>query len=205
MKYTVDIAQPNFDKNGFATQSGWLQIYQYAYDATGEYTGTTYEYVIKDMGLSAGSTLAAPIIPADDKAIVRSEDSKTWEYPADHRGKPIFNAETQAALIVDYIGEIKAGFTLIELKTPFDKWDGKKWVTDKKAQKEQAVRLAESQKKALISEAETEITLLERKSRLAMASDEEKAIVNAWEIYSVQLSEVNTETAPNINWPEKPQ
>lgn len=203
-KYESALPEIKFDKDGLADNNGWVQIY-HASEITREYLGTSMARVIKSFGIAAHAYLDPPDVPTDNKAILRTKDGKKWEYVDDFRGKTVFNTDDQTTSTVDYPGEIKDGYTLLEPKTEFDKWDGKKWVTDKKLQKEQDIRLAESQKKSLTNEAENKIKLLERKSRLNMADDEEKATLNTWEIYSVKISEVDTSTAPNISWPEKPQ
>ncbi|EMN8069567.1 tail fiber assembly protein, partial [Escherichia coli] len=51
---------------------------------------------------------------------------------------------------------------------------------------------AESQKAALLSEAESVIQSLERAVRLNMATDEERTRLEAWERYSVLVSRVDT-------------
>ncbi|ERA08523.1 tail fiber assembly protein [Escherichia coli] len=61
---------------------------------------------------------------------------------------------------------------------------------------------AESQKAALLSEAESVIQPLERAVRLNMATDEERARLEAWERYSVLVSRVDP---ANPEWPEMPQ
>ncbi|ENG4067856.1 tail fiber assembly protein, partial [Escherichia coli] len=61
---------------------------------------------------------------------------------------------------------------------------------------------AESQKAALLSEAESVILPLERAVRLNMATDEERSRLEAWERYSVLVSRVDP---ANPEWPEMPQ
>ena len=61
---------------------------------------------------------------------------------------------------------------------------------------------AESQKAALLSEAENVIQPLERAVRLSMATDEERARLESWERYSVLVSRVDT---ANPEWPQKPE
>ncbi|EOZ6873090.1 tail fiber assembly protein, partial [Escherichia coli] len=60
---------------------------------------------------------------------------------------------------------------------------------------------AESQKAALLSEAESVIQPLERAVRLNMATDEERTRLEAWERYSVLVSRVDT---AKPEWPQKP-
>ncbi|EJF0879806.1 tail fiber assembly protein [Escherichia coli] len=61
---------------------------------------------------------------------------------------------------------------------------------------------AESQKAALLSEAESVIQPLERAVRLNMATDEERARLESWERYSVLVSRVDT---AKPEWPQKPE
>ncbi|BEB18828.1 hypothetical protein VEE42_00100 [Escherichia coli] len=60
----------------------------------------------------------------------------------------------------------------------------------------------ESQKAALLSEAESVIQPLERAVRLNMATDEEHSRLEAWERYSVLVSRVDP---ANPEWPKMPQ
>ena len=61
---------------------------------------------------------------------------------------------------------------------------------------------AESQKAALLSEAESVIQPLERAVRLNMATDGERARLESWERYSVLVSRVDT---AKPEWPQKPE
>ncbi|HAJ7096800.1 TPA: capsid protein [Escherichia coli] len=61
---------------------------------------------------------------------------------------------------------------------------------------------AESQKAALLSEAENVIQPLERAVRLNMATEEERTRLESWERYSVLVSRVDT---ANPEWPQKPE
>lgn len=70
--------------------------------------------------------------------------------------------------------------------------------------KEQLIVEAEQQKQALLSEANNAIAPLQDAVDLDMATDEEKAQVTAWKKYRVLLNRVDTSTAPDIDWPEKP-
>lgn len=70
--------------------------------------------------------------------------------------------------------------------------------------KEQLIENAEQKKQLCADEAEKNITILERKVRLDMATDEEVALLKRWEIYSIKVSDIDTSNAPDIDWPEKP-
>ncbi|MEY1580131.1 tail fiber assembly protein [Providencia manganoxydans] len=71
--------------------------------------------------------------------------------------------------------------------------------------KEQYVADAEMKKQLLADEAEKNITILERKVRLGMATDDDKDLLTAWEIYSVTNADVDTSKAPDIDWGIKPE
>ncbi|WP_272521541.1 tail fiber assembly protein [Providencia sp. PROV202] len=70
--------------------------------------------------------------------------------------------------------------------------------------KEQLIAEAAMQKQSCADDAEKNITILERKVRLNMATDDDKNSLTAWEIYSIKVSDIDTSTAPDIEWPVKP-
>lgn len=70
--------------------------------------------------------------------------------------------------------------------------------------KEQLIAEAEQKKQALLAEANNAIAPLQDAVDLGMATDEEKAQLTAWKTYRVLLNRVDTSTAPDIDWPEKP-
>ncbi|WP_182116696.1 tail fiber assembly protein [Morganella morganii] len=49
-------------------------------------------------------------------------------------------------MLINTVGALSDNLTLLEPQTPCDKWEGKKWVTDKEEQHTHAVAVAESQK-----------------------------------------------------------
>ncbi|STB73528.1 tail fiber assembly protein [Citrobacter koseri] len=63
---------------------------------------------------------------------------------------------------------------------------------------------AEAKKSELLSIADAAIAPLSRAVKLKMATDEEAGKLEEWERYSVLLNRVDTSTAPDIDWPEKP-
>ncbi|MTC70030.1 tail fiber assembly protein [Providencia sp. wls1914] len=70
--------------------------------------------------------------------------------------------------------------------------------------KGQHIAEAEMKKQLCAEDAEKNITILERKVRLNMATDDDKDLLTAWEIYSVMIADIDTSTAPDITWPVKP-
>ncbi|MEX9881471.1 tail fiber assembly protein, partial [Providencia rettgeri] len=155
--------------------------------------------------VSAGAYIDAPELPTKAGfAVVRSEDGSKWEIVTDNRGKTAYSTETRQPMEVDFIGELPSNLTLLVPKTEFDVWNGKKWVTDIEAQKAMLVEQAEQEKTQRLEEAEQNILMLERKVRLGMAIDEEIELLKQWEIYSIKVSDIDTSTAPDIEWPVKP-
>lgn len=203
--YNTDLPMAEFDEEGLSTKAGWAKVYR-ANGVTGEYIGhADMDNVPYRAGLAADAYLDAPEIPsAPNLAVVRSSDGKSWLHVPDYRGCVVYDKETKQQAEISGIGELPGNLTLDAPKTPFDKWNGKKWVTDKAEQRASEVAVAESQKQSLLAEAEQTIAMMERKIRLGMATDEDKAKLNEWEIYSVKISNIDTSTAPDIAWPVKP-
>ncbi|WP_340620302.1 tail fiber assembly protein [Xenorhabdus siamensis] len=191
MKYTTEITTPEFDENGYATLIGWVTVYR-ADTETGEYLCADMERTYPGFSLSAGAYLDAPELPkSGDIAVCRHPDGKSWVRVPDYRGKTAYHIETREPRILQQFGELPPELTLLKPQTEFDKWDGKKWVTDTTAQHQHAVQQAESQRQSLLHEAEERIRQLERRKRLEMATEQEIALLQEWEIYSVKLSDVD--------------
>lgn len=55
------------------------------------------------------------------------------------------------------------------------------------------------------NQADSFISPLERAVKYGMATDEERAVLEAWERYSILLSRVDIVSAPDIEWPAKPE
>jgi hypothetical protein len=78
------------------------------------------------------------------------------------------------------------------------------WVDIPPQTKEQAQQEAEIKKQSEMDAANNTIALLERSVRLGISTDEERELLEKWELYSVLLNRVDTSTAPNIEWPTVP-
>lgn len=70
--------------------------------------------------------------------------------------------------------------------------------------KEQLIAGAEQQKQSLLKEATNAIALLQDAMDLDMATDKEELLLKEWKKYRVLLNRVDTSTAPDIEWTEKP-
>ncbi|EOY8494203.1 TPA: tail fiber assembly protein [Providencia stuartii] len=203
--YNLEIEQAEIGENGLATKAGWIKVY-IADPQTREYLNASMENIYFDVSVSAGAYIDAPELPTKAGfAVVRSEDGSKWEIVTDNRGKTAYSTETRQPIEIDFIGDLPDTLTLLEPKTEFDKWTGKKWVTDTEAQQAEFTAEANSEKMQRLNEAEQQIVMLERRVRLGMATDEETELLKQWEIYSIKLSDIDTSLAPDIDWPEKPE
>ncbi|EFA7665406.1 tail fiber assembly protein, partial [Escherichia coli] len=131
---------------------------------------------------------------------------KGWSHEEDHRNKTVYSIENGAAVTVDYIGAIKDGYVTISALTPYDKWDGEKWVTDTEAQHSAAVDAAEAQRQSLIDAAMASISLIQLKLQAGRKlTQAETTRLNAVLDYIDAVTATDTSTAPDVIWPELPE
>lgn len=196
--------KPVFDNDGLATQAGDIRCFYY--DAvTGEYTGWSDEFIHVGVSMPGGSTDAAP----GDGAVglVEIFNGESWEQQADHRGETVYSTDDGTTSTVDYIGDIRGGFTSTPPSTPYDKWDGVQWVADIDAQHAADVAVADGEKQLRIDQANDYINSRQWPGKAAMGrlKDVEKEQYNQWLDYLDALEAVDTSSAPGINWPESPE
>ncbi|MCU6212405.1 tail fiber assembly protein, partial [Morganella morganii] len=70
---------------------------------------------------------------------------------------------------------------------------------------EELITVAEAEKQMLIIEVNTETEMLRTKLALGRIREDEKAQLNAWLDYLDLLEAMDASTAPDIDWPQKPQ
>ncbi|HAM5843905.1 TPA: tail fiber assembly protein [Escherichia coli] len=193
------------DENGFATEAGFITVYSYDGE-TREYLSSSVEYLPFGVGVPANSCIDAPISKKDGFAVCRKADLTGWEYVADHRGETVYNTENGDEITIAEMGDYPENTTTIAPLTPYDKWDGEKWVTDTEAQHGAAVEAAEAQRQSLIDAAMASISLIQLKlqagSKLTQA---ETARLNAVLDYIDALELVDISCAPDVIWPELPE
>ncbi|EOZ4422661.1 tail fiber assembly protein [Escherichia coli] len=196
--------KPVFDENGLATQNGEIRCFYYD-SVTSEYMGWSDEFINIGVSMPGHST---DIDPGDEVAgKVAVFNGSNWEQKQDNRGKRVYSTTDKSAVIVDYIGPIHDGYTLITPSSPYDKWDGTKWVTDTVAEHTADVAAAEAEKQDRIDQANEFMNSKQWPGKAAMGrlNDPEKAKYNAWLDYLDALEGVDTSTAPQINWPSSPE
>lgn len=195
----------SLDENSFATEDGYITVYNYD-GVTREYIGLAVEYLPVGVGVPGNSCVDAPISKKDGFAVCRTADLTGWEYVADHRGETVYSTETGKHVTVSQLGEYPEGTTTKAPLTPYDKWDGEKWVTDTEAQHSAAVDAAEAQRQSLIDTAMASISLIQLKLRAGRnLTQAETARLNAALDYIDAVEATDTSTAPDVIWPELPE
>lgn len=186
-----------------ATKAGNITVYNYD-GKTREYISASTEYLAVGVGIPAYSCLDAPGTSKAGYTICRSVDLKSWEYVSDHRGEIVYNTETGESKEITAPGDYPENTTTIAPLTPYDKWDGEKWVTDINAQHVAEVEAAEQQKSVQLLFAKEKIILWQTELQLGIISDEDKEKLISWVNYIKAVQAVDTQKAHNIIWPKKP-
>ncbi|HCO9244408.1 TPA: tail fiber assembly protein [Escherichia coli] len=186
-----------------ATKAGNITVYNYD-GKTREYISTSNEYLAIGVGIPAYSCLDSPVTRKAGYAICRSADFNSWEYVPDHRGEIVFSTETGESKEITAPGDYPENTTTIAPLTPYDEWDGEKWVTDINAQHVAEVEAAEQQKSVQLLFAKEKIILWQTELQLGIISDEDKEKLISWVNYIKAVQAVDTQKAHNIIWPKKP-
>ncbi|MBK5017979.1 tail fiber assembly protein [Pantoea sp. S62] len=195
------MAKVTLDKNGLAKSAGTLTVYNF--DAvSGEFTGSSNEFLAQGVGLPAYACIAAP--PATEAGHVALYRDGRWLAVADHRGETVYSVADGAAVLINAPGDYPADTTPLKPATAWDKWDGEKWVTDTDAQQAEAMSDAGKKKSALISEANINTQAWQTQLLLGIITEEDKATLTKWMKYIQAVQAVNISAAPEISWPMKP-
>jgi hypothetical protein len=188
-----------------ATKAGDITVYNYDGE-TREYISTSSEYLAVGVGIPAYSCLDAPGIHREGYVICRSVDFNSWGYVPDHRGETVYSTETGESKEITAPGDYPENTTTIAPLSPYDKWDGEKWVTDTEAQHSAAVDAAEAQRQSLIDAAMVSISLIQLKLQAGRKlTQAETTRLNAALDYIDALTATDTSTAPDVIWPELPE
>ena len=195
------MAKVTLDKNGLAKSAGTLTVYNF--DAlTGEFTGSSNEFLAQGVGLPANACITAP--PDAEAGHVMLYRDESWLAVADHRGETVYSVADGAAVLINAPGDYPADTTPLEPATVWDKWDGDKWVTDTDAQQAEVMSDAGKKKSALISEANVITQAWQTQLLLGIITEEDKTTLTKWMKYIQAVQAVNISAAPEISWPMKP-
>ncbi|HGX5929012.1 TPA: tail fiber assembly protein [Escherichia coli] len=192
-------------KDGYALNDGEIIVHNYDGE-TREYISTSTEYLAVGVGIPACSCLDAPGAHKAGYAICRSVELNSWEYVPDHRGEVVYSTETGDTKEITVPGDYPENTTTIAPLTPYDKWDGEKWVTDTEAQHSAALDAAEAQRQSLINAAMASISLIQLKLQAGRKlTQPENTRLNAVLDYIDAVTATDTSTAPDVIWPELPE
>ena len=146
---------------------------------------------------------ALRIAPEKKDGFIPCEQDGKWIQVEDNREKTAYNIETKEAVEIDYLGQIKEGFTLLK---PFEfcKWSGEEWVHDEEAEKEQMIKNNQALRNALLNEANDKIAILQDIIDLDMQENDEEAQLKKWKKYRILLTRLDTSDI-NVVFPIKPQ
>ena len=199
------MAKAKLNSAFIATVAGEITVYNYRGD-TREYISSSVEYLPVGVGIPANSCTDAPGTHKAGYAICRSADFNSWEYVSDHRGEIIYSTETGESKEITAPGDYPENTTTIAPLTPYDKWDGEKWVTDTEAQHSAAVGAAEVQHQSLVDAAMASISLIQLKLQAGRKlTQAETTRLNAVLDYIDAVTAIDTSTAPDIIWPVFPE
>lgn len=190
-------------ENGFAVTAGEIVVFNYD-NQTRAYLSQSTEYLPVGISIPANACTDKPLTAKSGYVVCRNSKLNGWEYLVDHRGEIVWNIKTGAEIQISVPGEYPVDTTIYPPATPYDKWNGERWVTDESAQKTAEVAAANANKAALLKSASEQIEPLQDAVDLDMATDDEKARFNEWRKYRVLLTRVDTSAAPAITWPEAP-
>src|SRR5699024_4095640 len=158
MKYLLQPLQAQFNEQQIATSEGWALVFNT--DAvSGEFKHADYEYFPVGVGLPAFAYLDKPQATDNEHAIIRTASG--WHYPPDHRGKTMYAIDSGEAFIIQQVGEIPTGYTLLKPTSSFDSWDGQQWCFDTNKQQAYHRQQAKQQHKSLLILADNTITHLQ--------------------------------------------
>lgn len=190
-----------FDKNGNATETQTVTVS--GFDAvTGEHTATYDVRILVGTGIPGFSTMMPAPVANDGYAVCW--DGSAWGQIEDLRGKAAYKKSDRSTETIRTLGPLDDAYTLLAPVTPYDKWDGSAWVTDAGAQHEADVASAEQKKSQLLAEASEEIAWRKYAADKGIATAEESAALDEWNLYRVLLMRIDTTKAPEIEWPPVP-
>jgi len=201
--YNTELTYAKLNDKGITVEAGWLTVYSIEPEQR-EFQRVSFEYLPLGVGLPALSFADKPTLPKAGLALVRSTDGSAWETPPDYRGTVVYNTTTGTQQTVATIGDLPADVTTLSPSTSYDKWNGKKWITDVETQHQAAVKAAKTELAQRQQAVGANIETLEDAINMGMATDAEKATLQELKTYRVLLSRVNIDSAPDIEWPLQP-
>ncbi|WHM95549.1 tail fiber assembly protein [Citrobacter freundii] len=199
------MSQAELNSELIAIASGEITVFNFDGE-TREYLSESVETLAVGVGIPANSCIDAPGNKKEGFVICRTANFTAWEYVADHRGETVYSTETGEAYIISLPGDYPEKTTILAPITPYDTWDGSKWVTDANAQHLADVASAEADKQSRIDKANDYINSKQwpGKAAIGRLKADELAQYNLWLDYLDALEAVKPSSAPDIEWPTPP-
>ena len=198
------MVKAELNQDMIATVAGEMTVYNYDGE-TREYLSSSVEHLAVGVGLPANSCTDAPGESKTGFAICRTSDFSSWEYITDHRGQTVYSTETMQHVEVMGLGDYPKGTTPDAPASPYDKWDGEKWVMDSDAKYQGDIADAEQHRQLLIAQVDELTSDWRVELMLGDISEENKKKLSSWMAYKTAAKAVDVSTAPDINWPVQPE
>ena len=198
------MVKAELNQDMIATVAGEITVYNYDGE-TREYLSSSVEYLAVGVGIPANSCVDAPGEKKEGFAICRTADLSSWEYVTDHRGQTVYSTETMQQVDVTTLGDYPEGTTPNAPASPYDKWDGEKWVTDSDAKHQGDIADAEQHRQMLLAQVDELSSDWRVELMLGDISEENKKKLSSWMAYKTAVKAVDVSTAPDINWPVQPE
>lgn len=198
------MVKAELNQDMIATVAGEITVYNFDGE-TREYLSSSVEYLTVGVGLPANSCTDAPGNSKTGFAICRTANFASWEYITDHRGQTVYSTETMQQVEVMTLGDYPEGTTPDAPASPYDKWDGEKWVTDSDAKYQGDIAVAEQHRQMLIAQVDELTSDWRVELMLGDISEENKKKLSSWMAYKTAVKAVDISTAPDINWPVQPE
>ena len=198
------MVKAELNQDMIATVADEIPVYNYDGE-TREYLSSSVEYLAVGVGIPANSCVDAPGEKKEGFAICRTADLSSWEYVTDHRGQTVYSTETMQQVDVTTLGDYPEGTTPNAPASPYDKWDGEKWVTDSDAKHQGDIADAEQHRQMLLAQVDELSSDWRVELMLGDISEENKKKLSSWMAYKTAVKAVDVSTAPDINWPVQPE
>ncbi|WP_096969759.1 tail fiber assembly protein [Escherichia coli] len=198
------MAKAELNQDMIAIVAGEITVYNFDGE-TLEYLSSTVEYLAVGVGIPANSCIDAPGENNEGFAICRTADLSSWEYITDHRGQTVYNIETMQQVVVTALGDYPEGTTPTAPASPYDKWDGDKWVTDSAAKHQGDIADAEQHRQTLLAQVDDLTSDWRVELMLGDISEESKKKLSSWMAYKTAVKAVDVSTAPDVSWPARPE
>jgi len=194
---------PIFDQNSHAVVAGDIRVYYYNPE-TMEFVGWSDEFIPEGVSMPGNCTAIDPGEEEAGTAFVFT--GSEWSKQTDNRGKKVYSTADGSAYLVDYIGDIRTGYTRFAPSSPYDKWTGSKWVKDAAAESAALIAAADVERQSRIKAANDHMNSRQwpGKAVIGRLKGDELAQYNLWLDYLDALEIVDTSSVAHIEWPTPP-